>query len=106
KGSKWAHLQAVALKVFWWCKANQVQLSVAWIPREQNVVADFFSKIRESCDWSCRQTGFNGWIGGGDLIQSTGLLRTITSSWSASIRCFIAQGQKPSTASHSTGRER
>ncbi|GIL56834.1 hypothetical protein Vafri_12133 [Volvox africanus] len=51
KGSKWAHLQAVALKVFWWCKANQVQLSVAWIPREQNVVADFFSKVRESCDW-------------------------------------------------------
>ena len=51
KGSKGAHLQAVALRVFWWCKANQVQLSVAWIPREQNVVADYFSKIRESCDW-------------------------------------------------------
>lgn len=50
-GSGKPHLHDLALQVFWWCKARDVTLTVSWVPREQNVVADAFSKLREGCDW-------------------------------------------------------
>ncbi|GIL49016.1 hypothetical protein Vafri_5502 [Volvox africanus] len=34
---------------------------MAWIPREQNTITDFFSKIRESCDWQLSPDWFQ-WL--------------------------------------------
>ncbi|GLC39197.1 hypothetical protein PLESTM_000862900 [Pleodorina starrii] len=57
-GSRKAHLQEWALKIFWWCKEHQVQLSVSWIPRELNEVADYFSKLKDGDDWKLNPVWF------------------------------------------------
>ena len=50
-GSGREHLQELSLRIFWWCKQHSVRLSISWIPRELNTVADCFSKLKEGCDW-------------------------------------------------------
>jgi ribonuclease HI len=57
-GSGKAHLQRLALSIFWWCQKQGVRLSVSWVPREQNTVADCFSKLEESCDFQLHPQWF------------------------------------------------
>ena len=51
RGSRVQRLHALALQAFDLCQANQIQLLVQWIPREQNTCADYLSRIIDRDDW-------------------------------------------------------
>lgn len=57
-GSSKPHLQELALKVFWLAKSLHIDLSVTWVPREQNVEADMFSKRGDDNGWMLNPTIF------------------------------------------------
>ena len=50
-GSRKPHLQRLAIEVFTLCRAHDIDLSVVWIPREQNEQADALSKFEDREDW-------------------------------------------------------
>ena len=51
KGSKKEHLQQLATRIYFLCKQNDIHLSINWIPRDENVVADEVSKFVDHDDW-------------------------------------------------------
>ena len=51
-GSAKLHLQSEALTVFGLCLANNIRLEPEWIPREENHIADYISRIVDNNDWS------------------------------------------------------
>lgn len=51
KGSMKPELQDLSLKIFRLCMENCIHLEIEWLPREQNSIADYFSKIIEKDDW-------------------------------------------------------
>ena len=50
-GSKWAHLQDGALRIFETCLEFPLRLEVEWILRLENEMADSFSRIVDFDDW-------------------------------------------------------
>lgn len=58
-GSTKTHLQDVAIDIFMFCLSKNIKLIPQWIPREQNQVADYYSKIKDSDDWSIDNNTFN-----------------------------------------------
>ncbi|KAL5463210.1 hypothetical protein EMCRGX_G032089 [Ephydatia muelleri] len=50
-GSRKAHLQEQAMRVFETCIAYQIRLEPEWLPREENELADFISRIIDYDDW-------------------------------------------------------
>eukprot|EP00731_Ephydatia_muelleri_P008531 Em0004g869a len=50
-GSRKPNLQEQALKVFETCIIHQIRLEPEWIPRAQNELADFISRIVDYDDW-------------------------------------------------------
>ena len=57
-GSAKPHLQSEAVAVFGLCLANNIRLEPKWIPREQNHMADYISRIVDHDDWSLDSTMF------------------------------------------------
>ena len=51
-GSKRPHLQDIAVDIFDICVRNDIRLHPKWIPREQNIIADRISKMKDADDWS------------------------------------------------------
>ena len=49
-GSARPHLQAIALNIFQACLCHNIKLT--WVPRELNTIADHYSKLRDTDDWS------------------------------------------------------
>ena len=50
-GSKKQHLQEGALAIYEACFQNGIRLEVEWIPRSQNQIADYISRITDADDW-------------------------------------------------------
>lgn len=50
-GSMKSDLQNVAFAIFKICMLSRISLEVCWVPRNENVIADFFSKMYEADDW-------------------------------------------------------
>ena len=50
-GSGKAHLQVEALRVFELCVQHQIHLEPEWVPREENQLADYLSRIVDFDDW-------------------------------------------------------
>ncbi|CAB3983682.1 Hypothetical predicted protein [Paramuricea clavata] len=50
-GSMKLTLHALAYKIFSYCLANNIDMSIQWIPQELNAQADFISKIKDCDDW-------------------------------------------------------
>ena len=50
-GSRKDHLQAEALSIHKICQQHNVKLVAEWVPREQNELADYYSKIVDRDDW-------------------------------------------------------
>lgn len=48
KGSRVPELQVLALTIFNSCKKNKIDIYTVWIPRGQNIQADYSSRI---IDW-------------------------------------------------------
>ena len=51
-GSAKAHLQEIAINIFKICLSYNIKLLPTWVPRELNAIADHYSKIRDTDDWS------------------------------------------------------
>ena len=58
-GSSKPWLNKVALDIFQLCVKNDIKINPTWIPRELNKVADKFSKMKDTDDWSIDKTSFN-----------------------------------------------
>lgn len=50
-GSMKSDLHNVAFAIFKMCMLSRICLEVCWIPRNENVIADFFSKMYDADDW-------------------------------------------------------
>lgn len=57
-GSSKDDLQTLALKIYDLTKLFHVKLEVDWVPREENDVADYFSKIIDPDDWEITESFF------------------------------------------------
>lgn len=53
-GSMKPELQQLALKIYSVCLKERVRLEVEWLPREENVVADGWSRVIDWDDWSVK----------------------------------------------------
>ncbi len=58
-GSKKEHLQQVAMRIFSFCFANRVVLEAEWIPRRDNELADYYSRVIDVDDWGISQCAFD-----------------------------------------------
>ena len=50
-GSKKPHLQDGAMSIFETCFQHSIKLVMNWVPRSENEVADYISKLRDFDDW-------------------------------------------------------
>lgn len=57
-GSPKRHLQSIAIDIFKTSLLHDIKLIPQWIPREQNTLADFYSKIKDTDDWSIDKDTF------------------------------------------------
>lgn len=57
-GSNVRSLHDICLAIHDWCIKYEVSLSATWIPRKQNVHADYLSRCHDCDDWSIRQSIF------------------------------------------------
>ena len=57
-GSPKSDLQAEALEIFSVCVNNKIRLEPEWIPREQNKLADYFSRIIDYDDYMLNPSVF------------------------------------------------
>jgi hypothetical protein len=57
-GSQAEHLQEICLRIFWFCQQHNILLEPEWIPREQNQLADYLSKVKELDDFGLQPPVF------------------------------------------------
>lgn len=60
-GSRQPALQAEALKIFSACVTHHIHMEPEWIPREQNELADYYSRLVDYDDWMLNPDIFN-WL--------------------------------------------
>ena len=60
-GSRQPALQAEALKIFSACVRHHIHIEPEWIPREQNELADYYSRMVDNDDWMLNPATFN-WL--------------------------------------------
>eukprot|EP00117_Sycon_ciliatum_P042881 scpid80623/ scgid31136/ len=58
-GSKVPELQEIACRIFRFCRQNCIRLVPEWVPREENVLADFLSKVVDTDDWKLSSEVFD-----------------------------------------------
>ena len=77
-GSKKPHLQDGAMSIFETCFQYSIKLGMDWIPRSDNDIADYISKVRDFDDWKINPAIFDSLDRAWGLFQLTVLLQTIT----------------------------
>ena len=87
-GSKKPMLQTEALKVFHLSLVHNLVIEPEWIPREENLVANYISKILDYDDWMLHPVIFEQLNALWGPMMSTGLPTTTIGSWNASIPDF------------------
>lgn len=58
-GSSKPHLQQLALEIFKIALSNDIRILPQWVPRELNCVADYYSKINDTDDFSIDDISFH-----------------------------------------------
>jgi hypothetical protein len=58
-GSRYPHLQQLAIDIFRHCLQNDIKLIPRWIPRNQNTEADALSRLVDTDDWGIDDETFN-----------------------------------------------
>ena len=58
-GSSKEHLQSLSIEIFNHCSKYNINLQPRWVPREENDIADYFSKYNDTDDWSIDDKSFN-----------------------------------------------
>jgi PAS domain-containing protein len=59
RGSRKLFLNAIACRIFHWCHSLGIRLSVVWIPRGENLLADQLSKYFDGDDWQLNPRYFS-----------------------------------------------
>ena len=57
-GSTEVHLHKLAMDIFLLSKEHDVSIDIEWIPRSENEVADYLSKIVDFDDWCVKDSYF------------------------------------------------
>ena len=57
-GSTKVHLHKLAMEIFLFSKEHDVSIDIEWIPRSENEVADYLSKIVDFDDWCVKDSYF------------------------------------------------
>ena len=57
-GNKKPHLHDGAMSIFETCFQHSIKLVMNWVPRSENEVADYISKLRDFDDWKSNPTIF------------------------------------------------
>merc|ERR1711988_1882177 len=57
-GSSKPHLQSLALEIFYHCMKFNIFMQPTWVPREENQIADHYSKYNDTDDWSIDNKSF------------------------------------------------
>ena len=60
-GSRQPALQVEALKIFAVCVSHHIHMEPEWIPRKQNELADYYSRLVDYDDWMLNPAVF-GWL--------------------------------------------
>ena len=58
-GSRDSHVHELCKLLYWYCIDNNIRLAAAWIPRDLNSFANFYSKQTDSGDWKLDPAVFN-----------------------------------------------
>jgi len=78
-GSRIPELHEIAVRIFSFCRQQQIKLIPEWVPREENERADYFSKLVDGDDWQL----------------STEVFRGLDEAWGPhSIDCFASESTK------------
>jgi hypothetical protein len=62
RGSSKLPINELARELLWFCFRHRITISVEWVPREKNALADEISKMLIPEDWMLSEVGFNTWI--------------------------------------------
>lgn len=92
KGSMKQELQDIAFEIFNLCISNAINLEMEWIPRSENSMADYVSRIEDYDDWGISFQTFS-------MIQSKFGVLTIdwfASDYNAKILRFFSRFWNPS----------
>ena len=92
-GSTKVHLHKLAMEIFLLSKEYDVSIDIEWIPRSENEVADYLSKIVDFDDWCVRDSYFRAV----DSVWGPFTVDCFANSVNAkvsrsSIPCFFSQG--------------
>ena len=77
RGSTKPDLQSLVEDIVYLCAENHVVVVPVWVPREQNQLADYLSKLTDVDDWGINPDIF-WWISTGALLRLTGSQLGIT----------------------------
>lgn len=58
-GSMRRDLQEIAINIFQLCIRNNISIDIQWVPREQNVRADYISRLIDPDDWQITEEFFH-----------------------------------------------
>ncbi|GAQ87894.1 hypothetical protein KFL_003850140, partial [Klebsormidium nitens] len=58
-GSRLEHLQEICLDIFWLCHSLHIDLTPDWVPRAQNELADYLSKLVDYDDFGLQPAAFS-----------------------------------------------
>ena len=90
-GSMKLTLHALAYKNCSYCLANNIDLSIQWIPRELNTQTDFISKIKDCDDWQITYDFFQEL----DAIWGPHTMDCFASYYNANVERFFSRFSNP-----------
>ena len=92
-GSSKLHLQAKALSIFCTCMNINIRIEPEWIPREDNELADYYSRMIDYDDWMLNPMVFQ-WL---DSLWGPHCLDTFARPSNSQSECFNSRFWPPGT---------
>ena len=93
-GSKKEYLQCIAMRIFTFCFSNRVKLDAEWIPRQENELADYYSRVMDVDDWGISQIAFDVCI---DSCWGSHSVDRFASSYNTKVVRFNSRFWNPET---------
>ena len=90
-GSSKPALQAEALGIFSLCVNNYIRIEPEWIPREQNELADYYSRLVDYDDWMLNPVVF-AWL---DNLWGPHTIDRFANSWNTQLERFNSRFWAP-----------
>ena len=106
RGSTKPDLQTLAEEIVNLCNNHRVSVIPVWVPRDNNQLADYLSKLTDFDDWAYIQISFSGLTPYGVLSRLIGLPHGTTLNALGLIPASGTQGLKALMPLFKTGREK